>query len=1085
MASKPVWTLDHIYDNFLREGTWDPDTNFLSFSFPQSKPGGYWHVGDDEDKSFTAFTDPQELWARRAIQLWEDVVSINFIDNEHSGSADIRFMNTYNGGAGTAHAYLPGSTYHTGDIWVHADKVDNFSFWYGLLAVKTLIHEIGHTLGLAHPGNYDASDSEDPTYAEDAKYLQDSHQYTVMSYFGPDNTGAVHWASPQTPMLHDIYVLQQRYGANLATRTGDTVYGFNSNAGNPVYDFNINVNPVLAIWDANGTDTLDLSGNDWNQDIDLSPGRFTSALGGKDNIAIAYSCWIENARAGGGDDRAFGNIYANSLRGNEGDDTLYGMQGDDYLAGNAGKDHLFGSTGNDEMLGGTNDDRLYGWTGDDTIDGGTGADYLEGWTGDDTLTGGDGNDTLSGYTGVDEFDGDAGLDVVSYEYSNVSWNVDLSPDNGLAPIAVANGSAEILFEVEGVAMGDGNDTVYGSDGDNRIYGNDGNDRLYSYLGDDTLNGGDGNDTIARDDGDKLIEGGAGIDLVDYGPTKHAIHIDLYNQFSSQRVVDQPGLSADQIDRVIGVENLKATSYDDTVSGSMTDNTIDGQNGHDALRGWNGDDSLFGGYGNDTLDGGGGNDTLAGGIGVDFVSYADRWAGIEVSTADGAHVVKNAGTDHLSGIEGLIGTDYGDELDGGDGYNILLGYLGNDTLDGHGASDSLNGGDGHDVLTGGAGDDTMHGGDGSDTVNYAGSAGFVRIDLDVFTAQEGGFTEGHDRIDGIENAVGSSVGDELRGTAGANKLYGLGGDDLLEGRGGNDILDGGMGSDTVSYESAYTRVMVNLANVLPQNTQGGGVDSFISIENVEGSYYDDILTGNAQGNYLLGENGNDWLLGGNGDDWLGGRNGDDLIFADFGDDILNGEDGSDTASFIFATAGVTVSIATNSQQDLGVMGTDRLYFFEHLAGSAFDDGLTGTLWGNRLEGFAGDDTITGAAGDDTILAGNGADLVKGGTGEDEMTGGDGADIFAFFALAESDPDSGSSDLITDFTQGTDRIDLTGIGVPLSFIGTSGFSAPGQIRYHPHAEDGWTTLAVNTIGNGNPEMRIRLDGVLDLTEADFVL
>ena len=79
--------------------------------------------------------------------------------------------------------------------------------------------------------------------------------------FDPNTPGlgsSLDYAS--TPLLYDIYVIQWKYGANMTTRMGDTVYGFNSTAGHDVFDFNINVDPVIAIWDAGGTDTLDFSG---------------------------------------------------------------------------------------------------------------------------------------------------------------------------------------------------------------------------------------------------------------------------------------------------------------------------------------------------------------------------------------------------------------------------------------------------------------------------------------------------------------------------------------------------------------------------------------------------------------------------------------------------------------------------------------------------------------------------------------------------------------------------------------------------------------------------------------------------------
>ena len=98
---------------------------------------------------------------------------------------------------------------------------------------RTMMHEIGHALGLSHPGNYNAAAGVTLTYEANAEYFQDSLQYTIMSYFGSTPPGAVRTGFAATPLAHDIAAMQSLYGANMTTRTGDTVYGFNSNAGRP------------------------------------------------------------------------------------------------------------------------------------------------------------------------------------------------------------------------------------------------------------------------------------------------------------------------------------------------------------------------------------------------------------------------------------------------------------------------------------------------------------------------------------------------------------------------------------------------------------------------------------------------------------------------------------------------------------------------------------------------------------------------------------------------------------------------------------------------------------------------------------
>ena len=130
-------------------------------------------------------------------------------------------------------------------------------------------------------------------------------------------------------MMEDIVVIQSMYGADTTTRTGNTTYGFHSNADVWLYDFTQNSHPVLCIYDANGNDTLDLSGWNTSSTINLAPGSFSSCDMMTNNISIAKSAWIENAIGGGGNDTIIGNIRNNMLDGRSGNDTLTGAGGND------------------------------------------------------------------------------------------------------------------------------------------------------------------------------------------------------------------------------------------------------------------------------------------------------------------------------------------------------------------------------------------------------------------------------------------------------------------------------------------------------------------------------------------------------------------------------------------------------------------------------------------------------------------------------------------------------------------------------------------------------------------------------------
>ena len=205
--------------------------------------------------------------------------------------------------------------------------------------------------------------------------------------------------------------------------------------------------------------------------------------------------------------------------------------------------------------------------------------------------------------------------------------------------------------------------------------------------------------------------------------------------------------------------------------------------------------------------------------------------------------------------------------------------------------------------------------------------------------------------------------------------------MLTGGDGNDSLDGGTGTDTVSYAEAGDAVTVSLALSGAQNTDGAGIDTLANIENLIGSVFDDSLTGNAGDNVLQGLDGNDTLNGGAGNDTLDGGDGD-----------------GDTASYVGAASGITVSLAIAAAQNTGGAGTDTLIAIENLTGSAFNDTLTGDLNANSLDGGAGNDTLNGGAGDDTLIGRAGNDTLIGGAGDDTLDGGAAGSDTASYANA---------------------------------------------------------------------------------------
>jgi serralysin len=383
---KPILTTEQAAHQLNRNGAiWPTNNGVITYTFAEKAPGGQYNNPHNFDSlgstliGFEPFSPDQRDAARKAIQLWDDLVAVKFVEKNGAG-ADIVYMNTSTGPAQAA-AYTPfyDGTHGRfakiqGDVYVNQNQADNFDLQPGGYGQTTIVHETGHALGLEHPGDYNFAVGGTITYAHDASYFQDSYQYSIMSYFNAGNTGAVgyvNWATggfyqtPQTPMLHDIAAVQAMYGADLTTRTGNTTYGFNSNADRDVFDFTTNKNPFLTIYDAGGHDTLDMSGFNRNSVLDLREGHFSTGWGQEvnaaqlnalwgttfsqatwdaifdgrtgnpgfltDNIGIAYGTVIEDGKTGAGNDILIGNDVANRLDGGAGSDKLTGNGGADVF----------------------------------------------------------------------------------------------------------------------------------------------------------------------------------------------------------------------------------------------------------------------------------------------------------------------------------------------------------------------------------------------------------------------------------------------------------------------------------------------------------------------------------------------------------------------------------------------------------------------------------------------------------------------------------------------------------------------------------------------------------------------------------
>ena len=281
---------------------------------------------------------------------------------------------------------------------------------------------------------------------------------------------------------------------------------------------------------------------------------------------------------------------------------------------------------------------------------------------------------------------------------------------------------------------------------------------------------------------------------------------------------------------------------------------------------------------------------------------------------------------------------------------------NETLTGDSLRDTILGGGGNDLLDGRDGNDHLDGGADSDMVTYANAGAGVTVNLGAGTASGGA---GADTLVGFEDVRGSSFADALIGNSLNNYIAGGAGNDRLDGGLGDDYLDAGADSDMVDYASAGAGVTVNLATGTASG--GAGIDTLLGFEDLRGSSFADVLTGNALGNYVDGGAGNDRLDGGSGADYLDGGAGTDMVN--------------------YASAGAFVTVNLGAGTASGGAGSDTLVGLEDLHGTGFDDALTGSSLNNNMIGAGGNDYLAALEGNDSLEGGPGADYLDGGAGTD--------------------------------------------------------------------------------------------------------
>jgi Ca2+-binding RTX toxin-like protein len=334
---------------------------------------------------------------------------------------------------------------------------------------------------------------------------------------------------------------------------------------------------------------------------------------------------------------------------------------------------------------------------------------------------------------------------------------------------------------------------------------------------------------------------------------------------------------------------------------------------------------------------------------------------------------------------------------------------------------------------------------------------------------------------FENIVTGDGNDSITGNDSANEIRGMRGNDTLAGGGGADTLMGGMGNDTYvrsgggrlveARASGTDTVLSSVTYTLGANLERLTLTGTSAVSGT-GNSSNNTITGNAADNTLNGRTGSDTLIGGLGDD---------IYITDGEETITEGSTGGTD----IVRSSATHTLAANLE-DLTLLGSSAI-------------SGTGNSSNNTITGNSGANTLNGSSGLDTVYGGTGTDKLIGGTGKDQLTGDAGNDTFVFNNVVESAITATTTDVITDFVSGRDKIDLSSIDAFATssandaFIwkGTAAFSSKtqGEVSLKTFDNSGtdndYTMILIDNDADKDVEMAIRLTGTYSLTDSDFIL
>ena len=632
----------------------------------------------------------------------------------------------------------------------------------------------------------------------------------------------------------------------------------------------------------------------------------------------------------------FGLVGALNIGSNGTFNQFEGLGGNDIVTGNGNTRLIFTNA-----TGGVSIDIVAGTaTGDASV----GTDTF---TGVNSAIGSNFSDVYNavGFVGFNSFQGQGGNDTIT--------------GNGITQIQFANATAGVSFDIAaGTASGDASVGIDTFTGVNGAFGSNFNDTLLGGAGNDILSGGNsGNDTLAGRGGNDNLTGGVGADIFVYAAGDDVDFITDFSHAQGDRidVTGVPGIfglsdiqshaSQQGANTVINFGNGDILTLQNVVLANLVagdfifPNNITGTPAMDTLVGTSQPDAIFGLGQNDRLQGLGGNDQLDGGAGFDRAVYTDATGGITADLGAGTVSGAGVGTDLLTSIEGVIGSDFADSFTatGFTGWSGIFGApVGLSDFEGRG---------GNDVMTG----LVNASGQILGRVSYVSATSGVTVDLLAGTA-DGDASVGHDTFNLINAVVGSAHADFIYG--GNNPV---GTFEQFDGRAGNDFFDGRGGFDYSVYNNdplVTGAITINLAAGIVSGDASVGTDTLRSIEAVRGTSFNDTFdaTGFSGSSANAGSNGTSNQFEGMG-----------------GDDIIIGN-GNTRLQYILALDGVTVDITAGTAHgaapgDVAGVGTDTFTGVNSIMGSTFGDTLLGSGGNEQFLGLAGDDYIDGRGGFD--------------------------------------------------------------------------------------------------------------------------